>query len=336
MLTLVTGATGLVGNNVVRLLLERGERVRVLRRAGHDPRPLTGLDVELATGDVRDLDSVHRACHGATCVIHAAAMVHIGWTRADLQRAINVEGTRHVALAARQAGARLVHVSSVDTLGWGPKHAPGNEDSPASNGVECPYIMTKREAERVVLDFVRRGLDAVIVNPAYMLGPWDWKPSSGRLLLEIARGRGLFAPPGGNDFCDVRDVAAGILAAAREGIGGRRYILGGESLSYAEAWRIFARVTGGRPPVRVVGRWLVRTAGLVGNVWTRVSGSEPDLNSAAARLANVPHHFSSLRATSELGYSPRPVVEAAAAAWEWFVQHGYGDPKARLRAATPA
>jgi dihydroflavonol-4-reductase len=87
---------------------------------------------------------------------------------------------------------------------------------------ECPYVVTKREAERAVLAEVEHGLDAVIVNPVYMIGPWDWKPSSGRMLLEVGAGKGLFAPPGANDFVDVRDVAAGILAAAERGISGRR------------------------------------------------------------------------------------------------------------------
>lgn len=336
MATLVTGSTGLLGNNLVRLLLERGESVRALQRVDSDPRPLAGLDVEVAPGDVRDRAAVARACQGVSCVLHAAARVHIGWTGLDLQRSINVEGTRNVADAALDVGARFVHVSSVDTLGWGSIEAPGTEDSPALRSVPCPYVVTKREAEHVVLGLVARGLDGVIVNPAYMLGPWDWKPSSGRLLLEVARGRGLFAPPGGNDFCDVRDVADGILSAARLGVAGRRYILGGESLSYFNAWRMFAAVSGARPPRRVVRPWLVRAAGWAGSVWTRVSGAEPDLNSAAAQLAIMPHHFSSLRAQVELGYSPRPAVEAAQAAWAWFLERGYATPSRRRKPVAAA
>ena len=111
--TLVTGATGLVGNNVVRMLLGRGEAVRVLAREGCDPRPLAGLPVEVALGDVRNCESVRGACRGVTRVVHAAGHVHIGWTGLALQRAINVEGTRHVAAAAHEAGARMVDRKSV-------------------------------------------------------------------------------------------------------------------------------------------------------------------------------------------------------------------------------
>lgn len=323
MITLVTGATGLVGNNVVRLLLDRGHTVRVLGRTSSDSRPLAGLVVERYAGDVCDAESVRRGCEGVSRIIHAAARVHIGWSGLTEQRAVNVEGTRNVALAARDVGARLVHVSTVDTLGYGSRQKPADEETPRGYSIECPYVVTKRHAEQVVLDLVPQGLDAVVVNPAFVLGPWDWKPSSGRMLLAVSRGRGVVAPPGGNDFCDVRDVASGILAAAERGVAGRRYILGGQPLSYFEAWTLFAEITGRRAPLRVMRVPVLRTLGALGSFWGRLTGREPDLNTAAAAMAMVEHHFSLARAASELGYQVRTAREAALAAWEWFLQYGY-------------
>ena len=323
MLTLVTGATGLVGNNVVRYLLDRGEAVRVLERETSDPRPLKGLDVEHARGDIRDTEAVRQACRGVERVVHAAGFVHIGWSNGELHRAINVEGTRNAVAGAMEAGARLVHVSTVDTMGLAKRGQMADEDTPADPRMRCHYIVTKRAGEQVVLDAVNRGLDAVIVNPTYMLGPWDWKPSSGRMLLHIARGRQLLAPRGGNDFSDVRDVAAGIHAAAKRGQRGRRYILGGEPLSYLAAWKLFANVAGVRGPICRAGPLQIICAGYLGDGWRIVTGHEPDLNSASTRLSAQHHHFSYRRAADELGYAPRSAREAVQAAWDWFLEHGY-------------
>ncbi|HEV3342696.1 MAG TPA: NAD-dependent epimerase/dehydratase family protein, partial [Pirellulales bacterium] len=230
----------------------------------------------------------------------------------------------------------LVHVSTVDTLGCGSRRDPADEETPGGQSVECPYVVTKRGGEQVVLELVRQDLDAVVVNPAFVLGPWDWKPSSGRMLLAVGRGRALVAPPGGNDFCDARDVASGILKAAERGVAGRRYILGGEPLSYFEAFSLFAEITGRRPPIRVMRVPVLRTLGALGSFWGRLTGREPALNDAAAAMALVEHHFSVARAAGELGYQVRSAREAGLAAWEWFLDHGYAASKSRpvgLRAA---
>jgi dihydroflavonol-4-reductase len=322
-ITLVTGATGLVGNNTVRSLLDKGRRVRVLAREGADPRPLAGLDVDIARGDVRDRDSVARAMHGVETVVHAAAHVHIGWTGMADARAINVEGTRHVAEAAFEAGARLVHVSTVDALGIADSAGPADEDSPRVEGVPCPYVITKREAEQVILEWVDRGLHASIVNPTYVIGPYDWKPSSGRMLLQVARGWGLWAPMGANNYCDARAVADGIVAALAHGRRGRRYILSGPRHTYFQAWRVFAKVTGGTPPLFPAGPLLRIGAGRCGDLWGKLTGREPDVNSASTAVAAEKRNSASSRAEAELGYRPRSLDEAAGAAWDWFRANGY-------------
>ncbi len=208
-------------------------------------------------------------------------------------------------------------------MGLLPRGEPADEETPVAGGVLCPYVITKREAEQAVLAEVAAGLDATIVNPAYMIGPWDWKPSSGRMLLEVAHNRGLVAPLGTNNFCDVRDVAEGIVAAADRGVAGRRYILGGERLTYFQAWRIFAKVTRAIPPVFPLGPMVRRAAGGCGDLWTRLTGREPDVNSAATAIVAQSRNFVSARAERELDYHPRPLAEAAEAAWQWFREHRY-------------
>lgn len=324
MITLVTGATGLVGNNVVRRLLPLGDTVRVLARANSDSRPLADLpQVEIHHGDVRDADSVSRAASGVDRIVHAAASVHIGWRGMEEAQAINVAGTRNVASSALAAGAKLVHVSSIDALAVWRGGPPVTEETPITGGMLCPYVVTKREAERVVLDLVDKGLHASIVNPGFMVGPNDWKPSSGKMLLSVARGWGLWVPTGGNCFCDVRDVADGILAALDRGQPGRRYILAGHTMTYRQAWRIFAEASGGTPPMFPVGPLVRYASGYVGDLVTMLTGHEPLVNSAATAIGAQKRNFSSARAEAELGYRVRPLRESAADAWGWFKANGY-------------
>lgn len=322
--TLITGATGLLGNNVVRLLLERGERVRALVREGADDRPLQGLDVEIVRGDVCDSESVRRAATGVRTIVHAAGWLGLGWSGLTAARAINVGGACHAADAALEIGARLIHVSSVDALAPGSPHVPADEETPGEKP-PCSYVLSKCNAERAVLDRVSRGLDAVIVNPGFLIGPWDWKPSSGRMLLEIAQRFAPLAPRGGISICDPRDVAAGILAAAQRGRSGRRYLLTGENMTYFEAWKRFAAAGGRRGPIKPYSRLVGWIGGAVGDAWGRLTGTEPLVNSAAIAMGNMYHYYTSARAAAELGYRCRPANESIRDAWEWFVAHGYVD-----------
>ena len=290
MTTLVTGATGLLGNNVVRLLLERGQPVRVLVRKTSQRRSLEGLELDVAIGDICDVASVQRAMLGISGVIHSAASVHLGWTGLDMQRAINVEGTRHVATAARQANVRMVHVSTVDALGVGSPDQFADEQSSSGSKLPCTYVVTKREAEQAVLEEVDRGLECSIVNPGFMLGPWDWKPSSGRMLLEVAGRFTPLAPRGGCSACDVRDVAAGILTALDRGACGRNYILAGENITFLELWRRIARITGGVPPICRIDRVTQFFLAYGGDLVARITGREPDVNSATVKMSNNFHY----------------------------------------------
>lgn len=318
---LVTGATGLLGNNIARLLVAAGENVRVLARAASDRRPLEGLPVERASGDIRDEAAVTAACREVNVVIHCAGHVHIGWTQLDEHLRINVFGTQNIASAARIAGARLVHVSSINALGLGRLDQPANEESALPGIIECPYVVTKRQAEQVVLSEVEKGLWATIVNPSLMLGPWDWKPSSGKMLL-AARFAPL-APTGASNFCDVRDVAAGAIAAASRGIAGRRYILGGHNLSYWQAWRQMAQGGGRRGPFLPMGPMFRGTVGPLLDIHRWVTRHEGDANSAAIAMGRQQHCFSSQRAQGELGYQVRPFEQTLADTWTWFREWEY-------------
>ena len=260
MQVLVTGGTGFVGNNVVRMLLDHGHEVRVLVRDANPQPCFDCLDVELIEGDICDFESIVFACEGVDAVIHSAAMVHIGWSQLDRQREVNVGGTMNLAKAALSNDIRMVYVSSVDALGIGSEEHPADEDSPRIGKIPCSYVVSKSEAEQELRNFIDDGLDAVIVNPGFMLGPNDWKPSSGRMLLEVAEKNPPIAPSGGMTICHIEDVASGIVAALEKGVAGRNYILGGTRMSYLDAWSLFADVAGNKPPKRKMGSCLLYTS----------------------------------------------------------------------------
>lgn len=323
MMHLVTGATGLVGNNLVRLLLARGERVRVLVRASSDLRPLAGLDVDIVRGDVTDADSVRAACRDARVVLHAAGHVHIGWSQGDAAERVNVEGTRNIVAACLENQARLVHVSSINALGVGRRDRAATEEEFDPRIVPCPYVRTKRAADRVVREAIDRGLNAVFIYPALVFGPWDWKPTSGRMILQVAENFTPLAPWGGTGVTDVRDLAEAMLVAVKVAPIGRGYVLAGKNLLYLDLWRLIARVTGGQAPYFRPGPIMRYIGAYGGDAWRLITGREPQLNSAAVRIADQYHFFDSTRAIKELGFRVRPVEETIRDAWEWLREHNF-------------
>lgn len=320
---LVTGATGLVGNNVARQLVARGTPVRVLIRPGSDPRVLQDLELEVACGDVTDRASVAAAMRGVRAVVHAAGCVQLGWRHAALHEAINHQGTRHVALAARAEGARLLHVSTINALGMGTPRQAASEQWTAAPNIPCPYVLSKQAGEAAVQEQMAEGLDAVVVYPGLMFGPWDWKPSSGRMLLQVARSFTPMAPSGGISVSDARDVAAAILTALDTAPAGRTYVLAGHNLTYLKLWQHIADIAGGSRPLCRSGPLLRIALGRGGDFWGWLTGNEPDVNSAAIKLSDGYHYFDSSRAEQELGYRIRPVSESLRDAWQWFHEQGY-------------
>ncbi|MFW6169377.1 MAG: NAD-dependent epimerase/dehydratase family protein [Planctomycetota bacterium] len=320
---LVTGATGLLGNNITRLLVQRMANVRVLMRKTASRRALEGLEVDIATGDVTDPASLAVAMEGCTGVIHAAGCVLLGWKNEALHESTNHQGAQHVARAARQAEARLVHVSTINTLGVGTKTQPANEAWSAGPNIPCPYVVSKQAGETAVRTQIESGLDGVIVHPGLMFGPWDWKPSSGRMILEVARNFVPIAPAGGISVCDVRDVAEGVLAAFDQAPIGRDYILAGHNLTYLELWQHITDVADGHRPFCHSVPPLGFIAGHIGDLWGWLTRHEPNVNSAAVKLSESFHYFDSTRAHRELGYRTRPVEQSLRDAWTWLCEYGY-------------
>jgi dihydroflavonol-4-reductase len=338
MTALVTGGTGFVGANVVRALLQRGERVRVLARVGGDRRAIESLPVEVVEGDLLDRASVERAVAGARTVYHVAADYRLWAPDPRPLYRTNVDGTRAVLEAACQAGAeRILYTSTVGALGLPKDGTPGTEETPvAVADMVGPYKTSKFLAEELARDFARRGAPVVILNPSAPIGPWDVKPTpTGQMILDFLTGRMWATLDTGLNIVHVRDVAEGHLLAAARGRIGERYILGHANLSLEELCRRLAAITGRRSPrVRVpyAVAWL---GAAVMEGTARVTGGTPHASLTAVRMARKHMYFSPAKAVRELGLPQTDVEEALRDAVTWFFDHGYARRgRARHRAAS--
>jgi dihydroflavonol-4-reductase len=322
---LLTGATGFLGSAIARALAGAGWRVRALVRAGTPLDLITGLDAEVAAGDLLDPASVATAVRGCEAVIHCAADYRIWVPDPERMLRVNLDGTRAVMEAALAAGAsHVVHVSSVATLK--PRADGGAADeSDAARPEEAigPYKRSKTLAERAVEEMVAaRGLPAVIVNPSTPIGPRDRRPTpTGRVILDAARGRIPAYVATGLNLAHADDVARGCLAALERGRIGERYILGGQDVPLGEMLCHIARCSGRRDPVRVPRAPLYPFAAAAEG-WARLSGREPLLTRDALRMAARRMFFSSAKAERELGYAARPWTEGVDDALGWFRQTG--------------
>ncbi len=318
---LVTGATGFLGGNLARELCRRGSRVRVLTRNGRRPVALEAFEYDAVDGDVTDRDSVQRAADGCRQVYHAAASI-VFWCRSkrelDAVRRVNVDGTRFVLDAAQRAGVeRVVHVSTVDAIGLPPPGCVATEDTDWAGGpIDTVYAVTKREAEAVALS---AAVDTVVVNPGFILGGFDPRPSSGRLLMPLLRSPLVFCPSrGGNNFVHVRHVVAGALAAMEKGRRGERYILGGENLTYRELFRRALAILGRRPLLVPLPLPAAVLAGRLLELSAWLTRRQPALSAGMARLAFTDHYYDSSKARRELGLPHTSLDAALADAFAWL------------------
>jgi len=326
MKTLVTGATGFLGNHVARALAVRGENVRVLVRPSSDLRALNGFEAERFTGDLRDGASLVRAMQGVQRVFHVAADYRL-WARDTREiYASNVTGTQNLLDAARRAGVeKFVYTSTVATIAVPREGRLPNEDTQSSVGEMIGhYKRSKFEAEQCALRAAEAGLPVVIVNPTTPVGPGDWKPTpTGKIIVDFLNGRMPGYVDTGLNFVPVEDCAQGHLLAAERGRAGERYILGGPNLTLKQMLDILSSISGRRSP-----RWkfpyvLAYAAGCVDTGVSRLLGREPQIPLEGVRMARHKMFVDASKAERDLGFVPGPIEAALERAAAWYETNGY-------------
>lgn len=325
-MVIVTGATGHIGNVLVRELLAEGAVVRVLVLPDDDKRPLAGLNVEIVYGDITDLASLKSAFTGAESVFHLAGIVTIMPGMASVLERVNVGGMRTVIAACRASGVhRLVYTSSIHAMAE-PPHGTVIDESQSfdPDRVLGDYARSKARATVLLLDEVSKGgLDAVICCPTGVIGPWDYGISNiGQLILDFASGQLKSYVSGAYDFVDVRDVARGLILAAEKGQPGRHYIFSGTQVHVPELMEELARGIGYPAPTYRIPTVIARTAGILASMYYRLLRRNPVFTAYSIDVLQSNSLVSSARAREELGFTSRPWQDSIRDHMEWFRTEG--------------
>ena len=325
MKVLLTGPDGVLGNNLVRQLLESNYSVRVLIQKGRTAPMLDPLPVEQFFGDILSREDVSSAVDGCDVVIHAAAKTDTWPCQDESYWLVNVEGTRNLVDAARGAGVkRFLHIGTANSFGPGSKEKPGTESNPyVADRYKLDYISSKYRAHQLVLEEVKKGLDAVILNPTFMIGPYDTKPSSGAMIIAVQSGKVPGFPKGGRNFVYVKDVAKAVVNAISLGRTGESYLLGHENLHYRDIFARMAEATGVKPPRMAMPDFITLFYGRLMTLLAKTFRFCPGVNYRLALISTEEHFYSAAKAVDELKMPQTPIEEALADAVKWFRENGY-------------
>ena len=318
---LVTGAAGHLGNVLVRELADQGKTVRAMVLPGEDRQAIEDLGIEIIEGDILDKASVMQAMQGVEEVFHMAALVAISPGNESLLRRVNVEGTKNMLEAAKACGIKkFVYTSSIHALARAPIGTVIDETQPFDvNNPAGMYDSTKAEASLEVMKAVKDGLNAVIVCPTGVIGPYDYRRSElGEMFISWMKKTGSIVVEGAFDFVDVRDVAKGHILALTKGKPGQTYILGGTQIQVKFLVRMVKKLVGAYSPIIVLPPRLANFAALLAEKYYKMTRTRPKLTHYSLETLASNSDISSEKARSELGYQPRSLVETLADTIGWW------------------
>ncbi len=327
-MNLVTGATGHIGNVLVRKLLKRGERVRALLLRGESAAPLRDLPVEIAEGDVLDTLSLSKVLEGIQRVFHLAGLISILPGADPRLRMVNVGGTRNVLRAAREAGVeKLVYTSSIHAIkrvekGLIDESLPYDLDNPYGE-----YDRSKAEGTLEVKKAADEGLDAVIACPTGVIGPYDYRGSMmGSVIRAAAECRPTLYVDGAYDFVDVRDVANGLITASEKGRAGESYILSGHRISVRYLLETVREITGRHFFQMKIPFDLARFVARFTPFYYQAAHATPRFTAYSLAVLRSNANISHAKATQEFGYRPRSIYQSIADTVQWFLAMGKLEP----------
>ena len=321
MRVLLLGGTGLLGHNVLRRLIDEGHDVVALVRRADGIKMKDGR-WQTVVGSLLDYETISRTAEGCDAIINCAGVTDMSLPRLEDYLPVNRDLPQMLVRVAEEHGIRrLVHTSTVNTIGYGTADCPVNESAPMQEPFKSSfYAQSKMMGEQVVRDAAlsRPTCHYVVINPGFMLGAWDVKPSSGRMLQMAYNKRVVFAPRGGKAFVAVQDVAQAAVNALTKGQNGERYIVTNASgcLAISELYEIQARVMGYRQRVVTIPNMVLYGAGRVMEVWRDMGGST-EVNLVNMRQLMVREYYDNSRGRRELGFAETPIEQSIAEYHKW-------------------
>lgn len=325
MKTFVTGTTGFIGSAILRELLKDGRAVKTLVRKNAVLQNIDGLDVEIVTGDLLDKASLHSALIGCDVLYHTAAYYSL-WNRdKKILYDINVDGTRNILDAAKQAGVqKVIYTSTVGCIGLHPDGHPADEETPLDlTTLSNDYKKSKYQAEQIALHC--KDLPVVVVNPSAPVGPRDIKPTpTGKIIVDFLNRKMPAYLDTGLNLIHVNDCARGHLLAEKKGKPGERYILGNQNMSLKDILMALENITGLKAPTLQMPYWIAYSAGWVCEMISNyITQREPAVPLGGVKMAKYKMYFDPSKAVRELSLPQTPVENALREAVEWFITHQY-------------
>ncbi len=320
----VTGASGHIGNCLVRKLLKRGDYVKVL--VHNFKNDLAKMDVEIIHGNLLEVESLKKLCEGVDVVFHLAAIIALDNRHPKHVYAVNITGTKNIIEASKSSGVKkLIHFSSIDAFQFISSEAFMDESKPLIESEKSIYAFTKAEGERLVIKAVKEGFDAVILSPTAVIGPFDYRGSFlGSALIKIYQNKIPMLVSGGYDWVDVRDVAAAAIQAVDSGRKGEKYILSGSFCSLLELSEIIGRISGKKTPKLLAPVSLAKLAFPFIQFYYSLLKEKPVYTRQSLELlVNSPKNISFEKAKKELGYEPRPLEQTLRDAFNWYIENKY-------------
>ncbi len=322
---LVTGATGFLGTNLVHELVQEGWDVSAFGLPGSNAEFIKDLPIDIIYGDITNYRDIENAVGNNEYVFHVAGDTSWWKKRFDIQRNINVNGAENVAKACLKSGVkRLIHTSTVDALGYNPMGI-ADETWKTYNygGTGYNYADTKREGEKRIASYIKKGLEVVVIYPGSMIGPLDFTLQYGRLFFDLRDGKVPGCPKGGVSFGHVTQVARAHISAAKSGESGQGYICAGENILYRDLFQSIAEKFGKNAPGFIMPKSILLAYGYMMQTLSMITNKAPDVDPGVANYMSVNAFYDSSKAMNNLDYKVISVSQMVDDAYNWYMSNGY-------------